>query len=156
MDLMEFESFVTKGQHLTDSRLRRHVVLNSSISDWDPGLFWEWKQKNFKVFGDFIVRSVNSFDGSEDIKLVEMLLANIHLVIPWYDENNAELCTLLLEEFVSKQVTRILNVLDSAWEDFSGHPDFSDNKDKILADLNKYRDSLSRLNFSYLDNRYSN
>ncbi|MDO5747982.1 MAG: hypothetical protein Q4P66_10055 [Actinomycetaceae bacterium] len=153
MNLKEFKSLIVEGQDLNDVQLRERVAKNSVISDWEPDRFWDWKKENFETFGNFLVRTIHSFNGSEDIEFVETLLTNLHVVIPQYDENIAQLCILLLEEFVTKQVARISDTLDSAWETFKDSPDFEEDKERILADLNRYRDSLSMIHFSYLDRR---
>lgn len=148
MDIGTFEHLVKGSSQLSEARIRE-IVIQQPISTWDPGDFWEWKQENSTLFGDFIVRAVRSLNGTENIELPEKLIGNLHITVPWYRENIAELCLLLLEEFVSKQMQRVSNVLESAWEAFSTHPDFSENGKTILEDFDKYRTSVSKLHFEF-------
>lgn len=154
MDVLEFESlfesFIVSSSKLSDRRLRE-AVLKQPISVWNHSYFWDWKQKNYELFGDFIVRSVRSLEGSESILLPEELLSNLELTIPWYDENSAELCTLLMEEFAVKQIKQVTKSIDYTWDSFCHHPDFGEDKETILADLKAFKDSLHGLRFPSLD-----
>ncbi|MGQ4495102.1 hypothetical protein ACUH88_07300 [Dermabacteraceae bacterium P13095] len=150
MRFQDMEALVRGGVGMPEGQLRERVR-GTGVGDWDPAEFWDWKQENFGLFGDFIVRAVRSFDGGEDVRLVEALISNLHVTIPYYDENIAELSTLLLEEFVAKQLAQVSAVLDSAWDAFSGHPDFGGDGAEILSDLDAFRAALGALRFSYLE-----
>ncbi|MGQ4535173.1 hypothetical protein ACUH9Y_08785 [Dermabacteraceae bacterium P13115] len=84
-------------------------------------------------------------------QVMEALISNLHVTIPYYDENIAQLSTLLLEEFVDKQLGLVSAALESAGDVFSGHPDFGEDKAEVLSDLDAFRNSLGALRFSYLE-----
>lgn len=150
----EFEYFINlvkSVDSITKDRLRMEVI-SKPISFWDPANFWDWKasDQNSEQFAKFIVLSIRCLDGTEDERLPIALVSNLHIVIPWTYENIAEICMLLLEEYIQKKVARSQSLLSYIEDTLVPRPDFSERKQQIISDFQHYSTHLSSLNFTSL------
>lgn len=151
----EFEYFINlvKSVDSTTADRLRAELLSKPIDFWDPANFWDWKasDQNFEQFAKFIVLSIRCLDGTEYERLPIALVSNLHLIIPWAYQNIAEVCTLLLEEYIQKKVAKTQTLLTYIEDTFLPHPDFSDRKQEIISDFQRYSTLLTSLKFKSLD-----
>lgn len=145
-DFSDFVQIVTSAKSLS-SELLREAILSRGAEFWIPGNWWEWKQLNWQEFCEFTVMAVRSLDGSESEDVAMALIENLHITIPWCNENSAELCLLMYEEFVAKKVSRVKSLLTYLDNQFGEHPDFSERKQLLFDDLSKYRKAIGKLGF---------
>lgn len=143
-DAAEFESLIEASMLVSDSDLRASV-LSQPLSTWDPERLWEWKQENVELFGDFLLRSIRSFHGGESVELFQLLLTNLHITIPQYDEDIAELCVSLSREFVLKQLRSVGLLIDDTLDCFREHPDFSSDREHMIKQLESLGSAVSTL-----------
>lgn len=136
------------------SRELHDELLSRPVEFWEPGHFWDWKGENFQKVARFVILAVRSLDGTESDDLAVALTGNIDLAIPWISEDSAELSMLLMEEFIEKKVAHLRALLKEIDEAFREHPDFSDRKEAIFADFERFRAAVDGLKFNSLSENW--
>lgn len=150
----EFEYFINlvKSVDSTTADRLRAELLSKPIDFWDPANFWDWKasDQNFEQFAKFIVLSIRCLDGREDERLPIALVSNLHLIIPWAYQNIAEVCTLLLEEYIQKKVARTQTLLPILKTHFYHTPTSVTENKNLSATFNAIPHFLHLLNSNRL------